>query len=40
VGQASGRVGLARGAILTAGLVVWASKPPDAMMTDFAAFGP
>jgi hypothetical protein len=29
-GHASGHVGLARGAILTVGLVVWASKSPDA----------
>jgi hypothetical protein len=29
-GHASGRGGRARGAVLTAGLVVWASKPPSA----------
>ena len=28
------------GTRLAMGLVVWASKPPDATMTDFAAFGP
>jgi hypothetical protein len=34
-GHASDRVGRARSAMLTVGLVVWASKPPSAMDDRF-----
>jgi hypothetical protein len=41
-GHTSDRGGRARGAVLTAGLVVWASKPPSAAlwMSSFGEFGP
>jgi hypothetical protein len=35
LGHASGRGGRARGAVLMAGLVVWASKPPSATYGGF-----
>jgi hypothetical protein len=34
-GHASDRGGRAQGAVLTAGLVIWASKPPSAMDGGF-----
>jgi hypothetical protein len=39
-GHASDRGGRAQGAVLTTGLVVWASKPPSATDEWFAEFGP
>jgi hypothetical protein len=39
-GHTSGREGHARGAVLTTGLVVWASKPPSCIDGGFAESGP